>query len=254
MATCTLDYLINRSNKELEGAHSVVKAKAITLVNQAYNKGIRIAVTSGYRSFLAQAKLYGQGRSKYVYKGVDYGAPDQPDVTGAEPGESMHNYGLAFDVTVFDEHRQPIWGGSAYDEVAKLGKALGLDWGGDWKSRKDRPHYEYTFGLTLKDLQAGKRPPKGVDPARDIVASPSKPVAAKPAPVRAATPDYGGKLIKEGSEGKDVERIQRAVGFKGDDVDGKFGPATEKAVRAYQKRHKLDVDGIVGKQTWEMMF
>lgn len=62
---------------------------------------------------------------------------------------------------------------------------------------------------------------------------------------------YPGKLIKEGSKGKDVERIQRAVGVA---ADGKFGPNTEKAVKAYQKRHGLSVDGIVGKNTWNKMF
>lgn len=250
MATCTLDYLINRSNTELEGVHSVVKAKAITLVNQAYNKGIRIAITSGFRSFKEQAKLYGQGRSKYVYQGVDYGAPDMPDVTGAEPGESIHNYGLAFDVTVFDEHRQPIWGGDDYNEVAKLGKALGLEWGGDWKSRKDRPHYEYRFGLTLKQLQAGAKPPKGVDPANDIVVSPDESDVVKPDNPKSVIP-YPGHVLKEGSEGKDVASVQRALKI---DDDGIFGPATEKAVKAYQKRKGLDADGIVGIKTWEMIF
>jgi peptidoglycan L-alanyl-D-glutamate endopeptidase CwlK len=29
-----------------------------------------------------------------------------------------------------------------YKAVAVLGKQLGLSWGGDWKSRKDEPHYE----------------------------------------------------------------------------------------------------------------
>ena len=33
-------------------------------------------------------------------------------------------------------------------------------------------------------------------------------------------------------------------------VDGLFGPRTNEAVRAYQKRHRLTVDGIVGKHTW----
>lgn len=251
MATCTLDYLLNRSEKQLEGVHSVVRAKAITLVNQAYNKGIRIAVTSGLRTFKEQAKLYGQGRSKYEYKGVSYAAPHLPKVTGAEPGESIHNYGLAFDVTVFDEHRQPIWGGDSYDKVAKLGKALGLVWGGDWKSLVDKPHYEYTFGLTVKELQAGKKPPKGVVPDKGVVTSPSKPVASKPSTGGGSIVPYPGKLVKTSSKGKDVERIQRAVGVE---PDGIYGPATEKAVKAYQKRKGLSADGIVGPATWEMMF
>jgi GH24 family phage-related lysozyme (muramidase) len=62
---------------------------------------------------------------------------------------------------------------------------------------------------------------------------------------------YPGHLIKSGSKGKDVERIQRAVGA---DPDGIYGPKTEAAVKAYQKRHGLTVDGIVGPITWSMMF
>lgn len=37
-------------------------------------------------------------------------------------------------------------------------------------------------------------------------------------------------------------------------VTGKYDAATEKAVEAYQKRKKLDVDGVVGKDTWNMLF
>ncbi|SEU04063.1 LysM domain-containing protein [Salinibacillus kushneri] len=62
---------------------------------------------------------------------------------------------------------------------------------------------------------------------------------------------YPGHLIKRGSEGKDVKRIQRAVGVK---ADGIYGPKTEAAVKDYQKRHGLKVDGIVGPETWAVMF
>lgn len=62
---------------------------------------------------------------------------------------------------------------------------------------------------------------------------------------------YPGKVIKKGSTGKDVERIQRAVKVT---ADGKFGVKTEAAVKAYQKRQGLTVDGKVGPETWNRMF
>lgn len=62
---------------------------------------------------------------------------------------------------------------------------------------------------------------------------------------------YPGHLIRRGSRGKDVKRIQRAVGVG---ADGIFGKNTEATVRTYQKRHGLAADGIVGKKTWNMMF
>ena len=76
----------------------------------------------------------------------------------------------------------------------------------------------------------------------------------KQQPVPVAPKDivpYPGQLIKQGSRGKDVERIQRAVGVN---PDGIFGPNTKSAVVAYQKRHGLAADGIVGSATWSMMF
>ncbi len=73
----------------------------------------------------------------------------------------------------------------------------------------------------------------------------------KPSSTKEAVVPYPGKLIKRGSKGKDVERIQRAVGVN---PDGDFGAKTEASVKNYQKRHGLKVDGIVGKDTWNMMF
>lgn len=79
-----------------------------------------------------------------------------------------------------------------------------------------------------------------------------KKVASKPqkASGKSVVP-YPGHLIRRGSRGKDVERVQRAVGAT---PDGIYGPATEAKVKAYQKRHGLTADGIVGPASWSVMF
>ena len=59
----------------------------------------------------------------------------------------------------------------------------------------------------------------------------------------------GRAVLKRGSKGSAVEELQRLVGLTGGDVDGDFGPKTEKAVRAFQGAHDLKVDGQVGKDT-----
>jgi len=62
--------------------------------------------------------------------------------------------------------------------------------------------------------------------------------------------------LREGSTGVAVRGLQRrliAAGFGIDDVDGRFGAQTQAAVRAFQERHELDVDGIAGPQTWERL-
>lgn len=58
--------------------------------------------------------------------------------------------------------------------------------------------------------------------------------------------------IKRGSQGDDVKLVQRflAVVAANDPGYGTFGPATELAVRGYQRSQGLVSDGIVGPQTW----
>lgn len=47
--------------------------------------------------------------------------------------------------------------------------------------------------------------------------------------------------------------VQKKVGLSGNDVDGKFGKDTKEAVKEYQKRNGLTVDGVVGYNTWKKM-
>lgn len=58
--------------------------------------------------------------------------------------------------------------------------------------------------------------------------------------------------IQYGSSGEDVKKLQRELNKNGYslDVDGQFGSKTQAAVKDYQKKNKLSVDGIVGKNTW----
>jgi putative chitinase len=58
-------------------------------------------------------------------------------------------------------------------------------------------------------------------------------------------------LLKLGSEGEDVRKLQVKLGV---DPIGKFGPKTDAAVRAWQAANGLTADGIVGDGTWGKMF
>ena len=60
------------------------------------------------------------------------------------------------------------------------------------------------------------------------------------------------KQISYGSRGDDVLQLQKRLNQSGYNlaVDGNFGPKTQAAVKDYQKRNSLAVDGIVGKNTW----
>ncbi|MCL6571775.1 MAG: peptidoglycan-binding protein, partial [Bacillus sp. (in: Bacteria)] len=78
-----------------------------------------------------------------------------------------------------------------------------------------------------------------------------KPAPVQPAPIRLDDIPYPGQLIKEGSRGLNVQRVQRVVGVN---PDGIFGAKTKAAVKAYQSRHGLVADGIVGPATWSVLF
>jgi putative chitinase len=58
-------------------------------------------------------------------------------------------------------------------------------------------------------------------------------------------------LLKRGSVGDDVKKLQEKLGV---DTTGTFGPKTEAAVKAWQKSNGLKDDGIVGAMSWSKMF
>jgi putative chitinase len=58
-------------------------------------------------------------------------------------------------------------------------------------------------------------------------------------------------LLKVGSKGDDVKKLQEKLGTI---VDGDFGPGTEKLVKQWQTTNGLTADGIVGDGTWTKMF
>ncbi|MCX5812471.1 MAG: peptidoglycan-binding protein [Proteobacteria bacterium] len=58
-------------------------------------------------------------------------------------------------------------------------------------------------------------------------------------------------LLKVGSAGDDVKKVQTRLGIK---ADGFFGTATENAVKAWQGANGLTADGIVGTDTFLKMF
>jgi putative chitinase len=58
-------------------------------------------------------------------------------------------------------------------------------------------------------------------------------------------------LLKVGSKGDNVKKVQEKLGIT---ADGVFGPGTSKAVKEWQVAHGLAADGLVGDGTWSKMF
>jgi peptidoglycan L-alanyl-D-glutamate endopeptidase CwlK len=135
-----------RSERALAGVHPTVATKARQLLERCRAIGIRLCITSGFRSREEQDRLYAQGRT----------APGEK-VTRARGGMSWHNWGLAFDVAVLDDRGHPSWPDDdvLWDRIGQVGEDLDLQWGGRFREFRDRPHFQMTFGLNLGALSAG---------------------------------------------------------------------------------------------------
>lgn len=119
-----------RSERVIATLLPPVQAYARALVQKAATVGITVKVISGLRSYAEQEALYAQGRT----------APG-PIVTKARGGYSNHNFGIAFDIGVFEGNRY-LPDSPKYKAVGALGVDLGLEWGGSWKTLVDEPHYQ----------------------------------------------------------------------------------------------------------------
>lgn len=119
-----------RSEKNIATLHPRVQPYARSLVQQAAAAGITIKITDGIRTYAEQDEIYKQGRTKPGKK-----------VTNATGGYSNHNFGLAFDIAVFEGDKW-LPESPKYKALAPIGMALGLTWGGNWETPVDQPHYE----------------------------------------------------------------------------------------------------------------
>ena len=138
-----------RSAATIANLDPVIRPFAEKLLVRAAQDGLRLVVVSGYRSMQEQEKLYAQGRTE----------PGEI-VTNAKPGSSWHNFALAFDVASIDASGNIVWpnDSSFWSRVGQIGREVGLEWGGDFASFPDRPHFQYRGGLSLADARAGKKP------------------------------------------------------------------------------------------------
>jgi putative chitinase len=57
-------------------------------------------------------------------------------------------------------------------------------------------------------------------------------------------------LLKNGSKGEDVKKLQEKLGLT---ADGSFGPGTEKAVKEWQSKNGLTADGVIGDKSWQLL-
>ncbi len=133
---------VGSGDTSINRLHPKIRDKARRLISEARRKGIQLEVVSTLRSYAEQNRLYAQGRT----------TPGEI-VTNAQAGYSWHNFGLALDVVPI-ENGKKNYKTKRWAEIAAIGKGLGFEWGGDWTSLVDKPHFQMRFGRTLAQMRA----------------------------------------------------------------------------------------------------
>lgn len=103
------------------------------LVSACRGQGLIIGIGESFRTKEEQDALYAKGRT----------APGNI-VTNAKGSSysSHHQWGTAFDIYRNDGKGVYTDSDGFFAKVGKIGKSIGLEWGGDWKSPVDKPHFQ----------------------------------------------------------------------------------------------------------------
>lgn len=139
----------------IKEAHPKLRDKMLQDYKDANNllgKGVRLRFAYVFRSPELQHKLFAQ----------------RPKITNADSWQSIHNYGLAFDIVMlYDNDGNGTFEEASYSmvkdgdndkiadwkEVTDFFKSKGWESGADWKKFKDAPHFQFNYGFTWQVLK-----------------------------------------------------------------------------------------------------
>lgn len=152
------------------------REKTMLFIHACNEAGLQVLIYCTKRTFKEQARLYRKGRSfqeiqnKAVELKTVYRRPDLAEillsvgpqsgkniVTWAGPGQSLHNYGQAFDGCPTEEGK-PVWDTKEPEHTAlwlkygEIAKSFDLIWAGDWsKEKREFPHVQQP-GIQWQEL------------------------------------------------------------------------------------------------------
>lgn len=134
------------NSRKIEDLKPYVQYLCNKLIEECKKQSIDILITSTLRDQEYQTSLWEQGRTKpgkIVTKSKLIGA---------------HGHGLAFDIVPV-VHGKAVWNdNNLWNRIGAIGMKLGLEWGGNWRTISDKPHFQYVKGLSDSQLRAGKLP------------------------------------------------------------------------------------------------
>lgn len=253
-------------NNSLDALHPYVKILALKFLEACEKENFPVKIIMTYRTIEEQNALYAQGRTK----------PGNI-VTNAKGGSSYHNYRLAFDAVPVINGKINWDDEKAFKKMGAIGTSVGLEWGGNWPTFKDTPHFQWTGGLSISDLRAGKKPVSPIDGAKvdsntnnktDNTANSIKLLRFDstklfqekmgltadgiigPKTKAAIDEIMSKKQLKKGSKGVAVRYLQYRLGIN---IDGDFGSKTEASLKKWQTTNKLTANGVCSTKEWDIL-
>lgn len=213
--------------------------RSLTMHSGARLSGLNVKVFEAFQALDAVMRSFRYSPRANGPGAWETGAYNCRKITGGT-NWSLHAYGIAVDINA----RTNPYGKRLITDMpfamveaikaieSKEGEGI-FRWGGDYRSVKDAMHFEVV--ASPDEMSSGvdwgtvsMEPPNPNDPRT-------------------------WQTLRKGDRGPTVEKLQEMLaeaGFTDLNQGRVFGAKTDKAVRDYQTSRKLDVDGIVGPQTW----
>ena len=145
--------------QRIQSAHPSLRVELRAIYEEIFEKltgKAKVRFTHVLRTFIEQNRLYAIGRTTGIKGRI---------VTNAKGGDSYHNWGFAVDFVLLIDDKEISYdmlkdydfdGIADWGEVVTIFKKYGWEYGGDWKKFKDYPHFQRTFGYTIKELKEMK--------------------------------------------------------------------------------------------------
>ena len=257
--------------RDITKLHPELQTKLALLKSECAKNGLQIGISECVRTVEEQNALYAKGRTTggsivTNAKGTSY--------------SSMHQWGVAFDFYRNDAKGAYADSDNFFSKVGAIGQSIGLEWGGAWKSIKDKPHFQLpNWGSTTSKLKAQYGTPQkfmATWKKTETVATPTnttiKPKNPYIEPTILLTTDKIAKQKKYRnnqytSKGDAVKWHQfelRQAGFDKPftyngkqydavEIDGDFGEITAAATMKFQQLYNLKQDAVVGGATRSML-
>jgi peptidoglycan L-alanyl-D-glutamate endopeptidase CwlK len=122
-----------RSEEHITTLALAAQRQARDCLARLVDSGAIARIISGTRTYAEQDALFRRGRN---------GVPG-PRVTNARGGQSNHNFGVAWDIGLFGPTGTYFAVAAPYMKASLAGKSNLIEWGGDWTTFPDPPHYQF---------------------------------------------------------------------------------------------------------------